>query len=433
MLWAVYSQYMPLFLDELLKSRSNRSVEFYADNPHFYAHIIGHIMSLDNLSGILVIPLFSFLSDNTKTKFGKRAPYIFIGGILSIVIFPLIAVVFILNAFVWFFIVVALLVFAMGVWRSPAITLMPDTTPKPSRIKANATINLIGHVGAILGAIIVIIISRLPGADDINSKWHLIPFTFTSFVLALVIVILFLKFPENKIVSEAEFDLEVGEQKCESHEMVINGLSRLDKINFGIIIAVVFFCWFAFSALFSWGSTYAMHILGDHSLWAIFSVVIGVTAIIAFLPSVWLIKQIGRKWSVIFGLFVALCGITTAAFWGNNVGLPLLLPMLVLSGFGWGLMMVAAIPMFAEFSTQKNNGKMIGLYYFVSQGAMLLTANISGYLFRILGYEYYFTYAAVSLAIALIIALGFKSPKTDRSNTNTENQVCYTGSVTEDI
>ena len=41
-----------------------------------------------------------------------------------------------------FIIVLLLLLLAMGIYRSPAVSLMPDLTPSPVRSRANAVINL---------------------------------------------------------------------------------------------------------------------------------------------------------------------------------------------------------------------------------------------------------------------------------------------------
>ena len=43
----------------------------------------GIVMALDNLFALFMLPLFGTLSDKTKTKYGKRTPYIFIGVIVS--------------------------------------------------------------------------------------------------------------------------------------------------------------------------------------------------------------------------------------------------------------------------------------------------------------------------------------------------------------
>ena len=46
-----------------------------------------------------------------------------------------------------------------GFYRSPAVALMPDLTPKPLRSKANAIINLMGTLGAVytLGIVILLV------------------------------------------------------------------------------------------------------------------------------------------------------------------------------------------------------------------------------------------------------------------------------------
>ena len=43
----------------------------------------GLVMALDNMLAIFMLPLFGTLSDKTKTKYGKRTPYIFFGVIIS--------------------------------------------------------------------------------------------------------------------------------------------------------------------------------------------------------------------------------------------------------------------------------------------------------------------------------------------------------------
>ena len=48
-----------------------------------------------------------------------------------------------------------LLLVSMGTYRSPAVALMPDLTPKPLRSKANAVINLMGAVGGVYTLIMI--------------------------------------------------------------------------------------------------------------------------------------------------------------------------------------------------------------------------------------------------------------------------------------
>ena len=43
----------------------------------------GIVMALDNVLALFLLPIFGALSDKTKTKYGKRTPYIFIGTIIA--------------------------------------------------------------------------------------------------------------------------------------------------------------------------------------------------------------------------------------------------------------------------------------------------------------------------------------------------------------
>ena len=59
----------------------------------------------------------------------------------------------------------------MGTYRSPAVALMPDVTPKPIRSRANAIINLMGAVGGISYLIVAAVLypnSKTAGAAHVN-------------------------------------------------------------------------------------------------------------------------------------------------------------------------------------------------------------------------------------------------------------------------
>ena len=44
---------------------------------------------------------------------------------------------------------------SMGLYRSPAVALMPDVTPNHLRSRANAVINLMGAVGGVYALIMI--------------------------------------------------------------------------------------------------------------------------------------------------------------------------------------------------------------------------------------------------------------------------------------
>lgn len=72
--WSIYNSYVPLILEGFLLSSG----------------MIGIIMTFDNVAGMIIQPLFGNLSDKTRTRIGRRMPYIFLGIPISAAIFTLI-------------------------------------------------------------------------------------------------------------------------------------------------------------------------------------------------------------------------------------------------------------------------------------------------------------------------------------------------------
>ncbi len=151
MLWQIYNYYAPLFLKELLIGQFGNGD---------YNYLVGIIMALDNILALFMLPLFGSLSDNTKSKFGKRMPYIVAGTIVSLLAFPFISLLFIQNSLIGVAIMMGIILVAMNIYRAPAVALMPDVTPKPLRAKANAIINFVGYIGAIVGSVLTMVFTK---------------------------------------------------------------------------------------------------------------------------------------------------------------------------------------------------------------------------------------------------------------------------------
>ena len=90
----------------------------------------------------------------------------------------------------------------MGTYRSPAVALMPDVTPKPLRSRANAIINLMGAVGGILYLVITSVLyssSRVAGLEHVN---YLPLFAIVAGIMAVSVGILFAAIREKKLHEE---------------------------------------------------------------------------------------------------------------------------------------------------------------------------------------------------------------------------------------
>lgn len=410
MLWQIYNNYCPIILEYLLADRFEGQKLYY---------VIGVIMALDNLASLIIMPIVGVLSDKTKTKFGKRMPYILIGMLASLIIFPFIALMFIWNSFIGVLVAMLLILIIMQSYRSPAVALMPDITPKPLRSKANGIINLIGYFGAVFAAVLGMIFSVKENAllsDAQNIV--LIPFLVTSLLMLVILVFLFFKFRENQILKEMKDDLEIGEQYSENIDIVEENkpLSKQNKRNFVLILIAIFFWFLSFNAVETFNSLFSKNILGNSGIHSIFTIILTFSSILTFLLGSSLSLKIGRKWTVIVGLVClvlgfSLFGIYTYTIAPNNIILVYILTVFV--GVGWALVNINSYPMVVEMATSNNVGRYTGYYYAGSMLAQTVTPILIGLImsFNNSGLKALYIYSSICMFIALVVFYFIKENK----------------------
>ena len=185
--WQMYDTIIPLIL---------------RDTFHIGDSLAGAIMAADNVLALFLLPLFGKLSDRTDTPLGKRMPYILGGTACAVVLTLALCGADAPGRFGLFIIVLGLLLVAMGTYRSPAVALMPDVTPKPLRSKANAIINLMGAVGGIIYLGVAAVMypnSKVQGLAHVNYQPL---FMVVSAIMFIGVGILFLTIKEPKLVEE---------------------------------------------------------------------------------------------------------------------------------------------------------------------------------------------------------------------------------------
>ena len=188
--WQLYNNEIPLMLEDLIGKRD---------------FIINIVMTLDNISALVLLPIFGMLSDKTNTRFGKRMPYILIGTVLSVAFMLLIPLAHGKGIVPLFFVGVIGVLLSMSIYRSPAVALMPDVTPKPLRSKGNAIINLMGAVGIIFIGIITPILGG-------ETNYPLLFLCVAAFMMVSLIV-MFVTVNENQLVSLMPPEEETEEER----------------------------------------------------------------------------------------------------------------------------------------------------------------------------------------------------------------------------
>ncbi|MBQ2706044.1 MAG: MFS transporter [Agathobacter sp.] len=362
--------------------------------------ITGAIMAADNILALFLLPIFGSLSDKVNTKIGKRTPFILVGTALAcalLVIMPIADNTSNLILFVGglFFVLIS-----MGTYRSPAVALMPDLTPKPLRSKANAVINLMGAVG---GVYTLIMIKILVGKGEKPNYFPL--FMAVGILMAVSVIVLFLTIKENKLRKERE-ELEIAEGLTEEEDVQVDDHAgqKLPKDVFRslcfILVSVAF--WFiAYNAVTTAFSRYAVEVWGlEGGGYADCLLVATVAAIISYIPIGSIASKIGRKKTIILG--VALLGSCFFAASLFDQYSPVMVVFFCIIGFAWAAIGVNSYPMVVEIASAGDVGKYTGYYYTFSMTAQVITPILSGWLLENVGYRTLFPYSVVFCILAII-------------------------------
>lgn len=413
LLWGVYDSYCANFLTFLFgeKLYNMTAAELLkADNKDNFLqvqYLVGIIMALDNVAALFLMPIFGNLSDKTHTKIGKRMPYILIGTVVSAIALPFIPLCFsfadanINGAIAGTICSMVTVLCFMMMFRSPAVSLMPDLTPKPLRSRANGIINLIGYIG---GAIPVVFTILMPFSSyiDPNNKvayhnvwWVEIPFLVASVVMLVAVGLLYFKVKENKVAAEVHDEMVRGDKMSETVDSVKDDgpLTKENKRNL-ILILVAEVLWFmSFNAIGTYLSNFVMFGLNASTSNAgTLSAVQGAAAAVSFLIAGPVAERIGRKKTILIGLvivvaayfafcFVPLVDAQTSITADAKIPWMLFLVFGV-AGFGSSFIHNCSFPMVVDFCNSEKIGKFTSYYYAASMGAQSVTPILIGVIFR---------------------------------------------------
>jgi MFS family permease len=374
--------------------------------------VSGFLMAIDNILALFMLPLFGALSDKTNTRIGKRTPFIIVGTMVAVIAMTFIPIANQQENLPMFIIFLGIVLIAMGSYRSPAVALMPDLTPKPLRSKANAIINLMGAFGGIYTLIVIIILVK----DDPSSYTKV--FATVSILMVIAVIGLLKTINENKLATERIIDIEKSNQAEEQKsEKLIEednkGMSKEVRRSFLFILASIFLWFFAYNAVTTAYSRYAEVVWKlKPGGFANALIVATVAAIFSYIPIGIIASKFGRKKTIIGGIIMMtasyLCGALFSEYsiWVNVV--------FAFTGIGWAAISVNSYPMVVEMCKGSDIGKYTGIYYMFSMTSQIITPIVSGALLEHVSYRTLFPYAVVfslaSLCTMMFVKHGDSRP-----------------------
>ena len=388
--WQLYDNVIPLILKNTF------------DVPD---SIAGVIMALDNILALFLLPLFGKFSDGCRTKLGRRMPFILGGTAAAVILMNLLPAAEKSGKLALFVVALCLLLVSMGAYRSPAVALMPDVTPKPLRSKGNAIINLMGALGGVftLGVTGFLVTKDAAGSED-----YTLLFLAVSILMAVSVVIVFLTIRENRLAAEVEKINEAldaqqpqPEEQPEAGKAGFRALSPELRRSLILILCSVSLWFMGYNAVTSAFTKYVNVQWGyDIKAASRCLMIATVGAVCSYIPVGALSSRFGRKRVIQAGVLLLAACFAAAGFYKTFHAS--VYAIFALVGAAWSMINVNSYPMVVEISRSSEVGKFTGYYYTFSMAAQIATPIISGWLLEHVGYQTLMPYAAIMVACSFV-------------------------------
>ena len=398
--WQMYDNVIPLILRETF---------------HMNESLAGAVMALDNILALFLLPFFGTLSDRCRNqRLGRRTPFILIGTAAAVILMNLLPLLdngYAENGGRWrfaaFIVVLGGLLVAMGSYRSPAVALMPDVTPKPLRSRANAIINLMGAVG---GMLYLGVAAVLYPTDKVKNLVHVNYqplFLVVSAIMAAAVAVLLLTIREPKLSAENQAleakhpEWNLAEDDGSGHEVLPAPVKR----SLGFLLTSIALWYIGYNGVTTWFTTYISEIMGEGLGTASRCLLVATAgAIVSYIPIGAVASKVGRRKTILAGCaLLAACFFTgfllTTAFSTLNFAMYI---VFALVGLAWAAINVNSLPMVVEMCRGSDIGKFTGYYYTASMAAQVVTPVLAGTLMRHVSYKILFPYAALFVALSFV-------------------------------
>ena len=388
----LYDTYVPIFLGRYIQSNA----------------LIGAIMTLDNMFAILLIPIFSAISDRTRSPIGRRMPFIITLLPLSAFAFGLIPFSALSSLALLIILIFGLNLFKQAV-RGPVVALMPDIIPGDIRSEANGVINMMGGIAAIVGTIglaqLMNVKINLPGRGPTD---NILAFPLASILVIIAVLLLFLFVKENK----GSYKDKASDEKPPILLSLKKIFGEKEKSALYVLLSLLF--WFiGYQGVLPFVGKYSVEILRTSSGNAALAAgMVGISYAIFAIPSGILAHKRGRKKTIrtaLIGIVVVMVLIFLHSTFMTGDGssqnmriFPFWLLMFLFGTF-WVTVVTNSFPMLWQMADYTNMGIYTGLYYFFSQLASIIAPPITGALIDLLGYGALFLFAAVCMFIAFLL------------------------------
>lgn len=386
----LYDTYVPIFLGTYIQKNA----------------LIGAIMTLDNVLAVFLIPFVSLWSDNTRTRIGRRMPFI-------VTLLPLSALFFSFIPYAGARSLGALVLVIFGLnlvkqaSRGPVVALMPDTIPGEFRSEANGVINTMGALGAIIGTVGL---ARLMDLDIVlpilGRTKDSIPFPMAGVLVVLATMLVF------TFVRERRHEDHEKEEKVPLLRSLKAVAGEKDKSTLWILLAL-FFWFLSYQGILPFVGKLCKEVFGvsSNGKAALPASAVAIAQLLFAIPSGYIAHRIGRRKAIRGSLLVltallfltALVASPIAASLGAGLRFKLLLATMFAYGIFWITIVTNSFPMLWQMASFGTIGVYTGLYYTFSQTAAISAPPVTGAIIDLVGYPGIFVFAALCEFVAFVM------------------------------
>jgi MFS family permease len=386
LVWLVYNSYVPIFL-QAGNPAFDQNVGATTVGFGLSAAMAGLIMTLDNIAAFFIQPVVGVISDRTRTRIGRRMPYILTAAPIAAVAFALIPIAVnqippelsgqvdqLGGQLAFFMVAIGVMLLAMATFRTPIIALMPDITPSPLRSKANGVINLMGGIGALLATF---------GGAALYSLNKVAPFWVGAIVLVVAALVVFLTIKEPKTYGDGVDDKERWWDTLKEVGAIPN-----EERKSLVLILLAIFAWFVgYNAIETFFTSYGTFQLGVAESTA--SLLLGffsLTFIVFSIPGGMLAERWGRRRTILTGLIALTSLLVLASFLPSVYAIAVIM---FLGGASWALININSLPMIVDIAPDDRLlGTYTGLYYISGTLAAIVGPILNGWIIDASGKNY---------------------------------------------
>ncbi|MCR4407256.1 MAG: SLC45 family MFS transporter [Anaerolineae bacterium] len=401
-IWSIYNSYIPPFL---------RQYEL----PWW---LVGFVMTFDNIAGLIIQPYVGQLSDRTRTRLGRRMPYILVGAPIAALFWMLIPVIHLTMPHVTSTLVlltgaIILMNIAMAIFRTPTVALMPDITPSPLRSKANGIINLMGGLGTTLAFL---------GGAFLYKMYPGLPFWVGGVIMLVAEIILILVIREpQEYYSHADVPTDPRPGLFDTLLLTLRDVGQVirDPEKSALFIFLAIFTWFVgYNAIETFWTSYGREVLyagqivagqmtADQAVAKASGMLTYISAVflIFALPAGFIATRFGRKRTIMTGLVILMAMWLGIYFIHADL---YVIATLILSGIGWALININSLPIVVDLVPEEKVGSYTGLYYFFSMAAAITAPPLVGALMDLLGVQVMFLFTPLFMLLAFLCMCGVR-------------------------